>query len=225
MELQRFVDSKDSGHPLYAHFRQDNPKKGNKHEATYDKYKSVVTVDDYLACKALGTKKQHVRAGHFIHDLQRGWVVITDSLDCTAFSVVTVDMEKVVKATLAQDPLNYVIMAKEHPDIVHKYYEFSTGENNNLETMLEDTQELLQKLLQGGDASALHAGLVKHVHANATIGEENTHHKKFVRILRNGYGTRDRMWQGHPRERQRGKSIARMELKLAPGSETGNRGT
>ena len=43
------------------------------------KYKSVVTVDDYLACKALGTKKQHAKSGHFIHDLQRGWVVITDS--------------------------------------------------------------------------------------------------------------------------------------------------
>ena len=39
--------------------------------------------------------------------------------------------------------------------------------------MLDDAQELLQ----GGDASALHAGLVKHVHANAMIGEENTHHK------------------------------------------------
>ena len=73
----------------------------------------MVTVDDYLACQALGKKKQNVLAGHFIYDLKKGWVVITDSKECTAFSVVTVDMEKVVKATLAQDPLNYVIMAKE----------------------------------------------------------------------------------------------------------------
>ena len=177
VELQRFVDSKGSDHPLYAHFRQDNPKKGSKHGATYEKYKSVVTVDDYLACTALGKKKQNVQAGHFIYDLKKGWVVITDSRECTAFSVVTVDMEKVVNATLAQDPLNYVIMAKEHPDIVQKYYEFSTGDNSNLETMLDDSQELLQRVIQGGDTSALHAGLVKHVHANAMIGEENTHHK------------------------------------------------
>ena len=51
VELQRFVDSKDSDHPLYAHFRQDNPKKGHTHEATYEKYKSVVTVDDYLSTR------------------------------------------------------------------------------------------------------------------------------------------------------------------------------
>ena len=44
-------------------------------------------------------------------------------------------------------------MAKEHPNIVQKYYEFSTGENSNLEAMLDDSQELLQKVLQGGDAS------------------------------------------------------------------------
>ena len=94
VELQRFVDSKGSDHPLYAHFRQDNPKKGGKNEATYERYKSVVTVDDYLACKALGNKKQHVKSGHFIHDLKKGWVVITDSLDCTANLVNALDRSR-----------------------------------------------------------------------------------------------------------------------------------
>ena len=65
----------------------------------------MVTVDDYLACKALGTNKnQHVKSGHFIHDLTKGWVVITDSLDCTAFNVVTVDMENMVKVLLHRTP-------------------------------------------------------------------------------------------------------------------------